>query len=81
MVKVLTRDEAGDVWHLPGFFAELTVLDSKGNVLSTNSYDMTNKDIRTFIKNGKAEESFFAEYQGCKFKVRTDVRTRKNWIT
>lgn len=38
------------------------------------------KDINTFIKNGRAEESFFSEYQGCKFKIRPDVRTRNKII-
>ncbi len=40
--------------------------------------------INQFIKNGKAEQSHFLEYQGQKFKYRTDVKTKKaiiDWKT
>lgn len=47
-------------------------------LLTGNSH--LSKDINTFIKNGNAEESIFVEYQGCKFKVRPDVRTRNKII-
>ena len=50
-VKVLTREEAGDIWLLPGFFAELQVVTADGAVLSENHYDMTNEDIVAFVTN------------------------------
>jgi hypothetical protein len=46
---VLSREEAGDVWRLPGFFAELTVRDARGKVLSRNHYDLTRDEIRDFV--------------------------------
>ena len=48
-VKVLSRDEAGDVWMMDGFSAELSVKDSSGKVLSANSYDFTPQEVRDFI--------------------------------
>ena len=48
-VKVFTREEAGDVWHLPGFLADLHVIGSDGEVLSENHYDMTAEEIRDFV--------------------------------
>jgi hypothetical protein len=50
-VKVLSRDEVGDVWHMPGFFAELQVAASDGTVLSENHYDLTADEIRDFLTN------------------------------
>jgi hypothetical protein len=50
-VKVLTREEAGDVWRLPGFFAELQIVTAGGTVLSKNHYDMTNDEIVAFVTN------------------------------
>jgi hypothetical protein len=50
-VKVLTRDEVGDVWHMPGFFAELQVAAPDGAVLSENRYDLTADEIRDFVTN------------------------------
>lgn len=38
------------------------------------------KDIRTLIKFGKAERSYFCEYQGCYFKFRTDLSTGKKIV-
>lgn len=59
--------------------SDLSLMDKMiDELLNGNSH--LSKDINTFIKNGRAEESFFAEYQGCKFKVRTDVRTRNKII-
>lgn len=54
------------------------VIDMIDELLIGNPH--LSKDIKTFIKNGTGEESFFVEYQGCKFKVRTDVRTRNKII-
>ena len=35
VTKVATREECGDVWHVPGgFLATLSVLDSRGKVLA-----------------------------------------------
>ncbi len=48
-VKVLTREEAGDVWHLPGFLADLRVVGPDGKVLSENHYDLTADEIRDFV--------------------------------
>jgi len=50
-VKVLTRDEVGDIWRLPGFRAELRVLTIDGTVLSENHYDMTSDEILAFVTN------------------------------
>jgi hypothetical protein len=50
-VKVLTREEAGEVWRMPGFFAELQIVTADGAVLSENHYDMTNEDIVAFVTN------------------------------
>ncbi len=49
-VPVLSREEAGDVWHVPGgFFADLTVTDTDGKVLSENHYDFTDWEVQTFL--------------------------------
>jgi len=58
---------------------DMDLVDTMINELLTGNPHLS-KDINIFIKNGTAEESFFAEYQGCKFKVRTDVRTRNKII-
>jgi len=38
------------------------------------------KDIRMFLKYGKAERSYFCEYEGAYFKFRKDLGTRKKII-
>ena len=43
--------EAGEVWLMPGFFAELQVVAADGVVLSENHYDMTNEEIVAFVTN------------------------------
>jgi beta-mannosidase len=48
-VKVLSREQAGDVWMMDGFSAELSVSDSGGVVLSSNSYDFKPEEVRDFI--------------------------------
>lgn len=48
-VKVLSRQEVGDVWRLPGFFADLRVTAADGTVLSENRYDLTESEIRDFV--------------------------------
>lgn len=40
----------------------------------------TSKDVRQIIKWGKAEVSHFVEYEGCKFKYRPDVETKKKIV-
>jgi hypothetical protein len=46
----MTRDEAGDVWHVPGgFLAALSVLDRDGMVLAENHYDFTQEEVEAFI--------------------------------
>jgi beta-mannosidase len=49
-IPVLSREEAGDVWHIPGgFFADITVTDSNGRILSENHYDFTEWEVQTFV--------------------------------
>jgi len=48
-VSVLKREEIGDIFRLPGFFAELTVLEKTGKVLSKNTYDLTADEIEAFV--------------------------------
>ncbi len=49
-VKVLTRQEIGDIFHVSGgFFAHLTVHDSNGKLLSENRYDLTADEIEAFV--------------------------------
>jgi beta-mannosidase len=49
-VRVLKREEVGDIYHVPGgFYAELAVLDKDGNVLSKNHYDLTGDEIEAFV--------------------------------
>lgn len=40
----------------------------------------TSHQIKTILKQGKAEVSHFVEYKGCKFKFRPDVETKKKII-
>lgn len=40
----------------------------------------TSRQVRTIIKQGKAEISHFVEYKGCKFKYRPDVETKKKIV-
>jgi hypothetical protein len=50
VVKVLQRDELGDLWHVPGGIkAELAVRGPKGERLSVNHYDFTAEEVRTFL--------------------------------
>lgn len=50
-VKVLAREEVGDIWRLPGFFAELQIASADGAIVSENHYDMTNEEIVAFVTN------------------------------
>jgi len=51
-VKVLTREEVGDLYAQPGgFVADLAVYDADGRVLSRNRYDLTEEDIRLFVES------------------------------
>jgi hypothetical protein len=50
-VRVLTREEVGDIWRLPGFLAELRVMTANGEVLAENHYDMTSEEILGFVTN------------------------------
>jgi len=51
VVKVLQRDELGDLWQMPGGLkAELTVLAPHGEPLSLNRYDFTEEEVRTFLR-------------------------------
>jgi beta-mannosidase len=49
-VSVISREDTGDVWHVPGgFFADLTVSSTDGQVLSENHYDFTEQEVQTFV--------------------------------
>ncbi|MFZ1934677.1 MAG: sugar-binding domain-containing protein [Thermoguttaceae bacterium] len=50
-VNVLARRDVGDVWRLPGFFAELQVFTADGTLLSENHYDMREEEIVAFVTN------------------------------
>ncbi|MHB8952373.1 MAG: sugar-binding domain-containing protein [Pirellulaceae bacterium] len=50
-IQVLTREEVGDIWRLPGFLAELRIVTADGAVLSENHYDMTTEEILAFVTN------------------------------
>ncbi|MHB8969786.1 MAG: sugar-binding domain-containing protein [Pirellulaceae bacterium] len=50
-LKVLTREDVGDIWRLPGFLAELRIVTADGKVLSENHYDMTSEEILAFVTN------------------------------
>ncbi len=51
-VKVLTREEIGDLYAQPGgFVADLEVRDAEGKVLSRNHYDLTAEDLRLFVES------------------------------
>ena len=48
-VPVLSGQEAGDVWHVPGgFVADLSIRDAAGKMLSENHYDFTEEEIQRF---------------------------------
>jgi beta-mannosidase len=48
-VPVLSGQEAGDVWHVPGgFVADLSIRDAAGKILSENHYDYTEEEIQRF---------------------------------
>jgi beta-mannosidase len=49
-VSVLPREETGDIWHVPGgFFADLSIRDAEGTLLSENHYDLTAEEVQTFL--------------------------------
>jgi hypothetical protein len=49
-IKVMTRDEAGDIWHVPGgFLAALSVIAPDGTLLAENHYDLTQEEVEAFI--------------------------------
>ena len=45
-----------------------------------NNCGQTSLDVKKFLKFGEAECSHFVEYEGCKFKFRPDLQTRKKII-
>lgn len=45
-----------------------------------NNCGETSKQVRTILKQGKSEVSHFVEYDGCKFKFRPDVETKKKIV-
>lgn len=40
----------------------------------------TSKQVKTILRHGKAEISHFVEYEGCKFKFRPDVETKRKIV-
>jgi len=51
-VKVLAREEIGDLYGQPGgFVAELAVRDSTGREISRNHYDLTAEEARLFVES------------------------------
>ena len=49
-VKVLDRADVGDIFHISGgFYAYLSVLDTDGDIISQNSYDLTADEIEAFV--------------------------------
>ena len=49
-----------------------------------NNCGETSNQVKTLLKIGKAEVSHFVEYEGCKFKFRPDLETKKkilDWKT
>jgi hypothetical protein len=55
-----------------------TVMDMVGELIE--NCGETSKQVRKFIKWGKAEVSHFTEYEDCKFKFRPDVETKNKII-
>ena len=51
-VQVLTREDVGDLFAVPGgFVADLAVRDQDGRVLSRNRYDLTQEEVRLFVES------------------------------
>jgi hypothetical protein len=49
-VPVIERKDTGDAWHVPGgFFADLAIYDTAGQLLSENHYDFTDEEVQTFL--------------------------------
>jgi hypothetical protein len=49
VISVLSGQEAGDVWHVPGgFLADLSIDDAEGKMLSENHYDFTEEETQRF---------------------------------
>jgi len=57
----------------------VTLVKTMVNELMNNCGE-TSKQIRTVLKQGKAEISHFVEYEGCKFKFRPDVETKRKIV-
>ena len=45
-----------------------------------NNCGETSKQVRTILKQGQSEVSHFVEYEGCKFKFRPDVETKRKIV-
>lgn len=45
-----------------------------------NNCGETSKQVHTILKQGQSEVSHFVEYEGCKFKFRPDVETKRKII-
>ena len=59
--------------------ADVDLVNTMADQLLNNCRE-TSRQIRTIIKQGKAEISHFVEFQGCKFKYRPDVETKKKIV-
>lgn len=45
-----------------------------------NNCGATSEQVRTILRQGKSEISHFVEYEGCKFKFRPDVETKRKIV-
>ena len=45
-----------------------------------NNCGETSKQVQTILKQGQSEVSHFVEYEGCKFKFRPDVETKRKIV-
>ena len=59
--------------------ADVDLVNTMADQLLNNCRE-TSRQIKTIIKQGKAEISHFVEFQGCKFKYRPDVETKKKIV-
>ena len=45
-----------------------------------NNCGETSKQVKTILKQGQSEVSHFVEYEGCKFKFRPDIETKRKIV-
>lgn len=59
--------------------AEYDTLIAMGSSLILNS-GLTSEQVRKLLRWGKPEVSYFVEYEGCKFKYRPDLETKRKIV-